>query len=103
MLGWGLRRGSERMTSRDFCYWLQGYFEIQGSLNPGLRPEQVQIVQAHLAMVFVHEIDPAFGADNDKLDAIHNVGHSSLAEFYAQNPHMDPSIEYGPDEPRPRC
>ncbi len=46
------------MKARDFCYWLQGQFE----LNPGvaLSSEQVDIVQKHLSLVFIHEIDPSF-------------------------------------------
>lgn len=54
------------MTSRDFCYWLQGYFEILGAgserdANEGrLSSGQVECVRKHLHMVFIHEIDPAF-------------------------------------------
>ena len=47
------------MTSRDFVYWLQGYIEIQGT-GP-MSEAQVKKVAAHLASVFVHEIDPAMG------------------------------------------
>lgn len=66
------------MTSRDFCFWLQGFFEIHGhrtgaeQIDIPLSWEQVQIIRKHLAMVFVHEIDPSFGADNHKLDEIHH-------------------------------
>ena len=56
------------MTSRDFCYWLQGYFEIHGN-RPVREPEsvynlndsQVDMIRKHLAMVFIHEIDPSIG------------------------------------------
>ena len=51
------------MKSRDFCFWLQGFFEVQESglalhdepmtLNKG----QLACVKRHLAMVFQHEID----------------------------------------------
>lgn len=37
------------MTSRDFCYWLQGYFELNHA------------IRRHLSMVFKHEIDPSAG------------------------------------------
>lgn len=40
------------MESRDFCYWLQGYFEILGEVS--LSEEQTTIVQNHLNMVFAH-------------------------------------------------
>lgn len=49
------------MTSRDFVYWLQGYFEINGQPGTGILTEsQVDCIRKHLAMVFVHEIDPSF-------------------------------------------
>jgi len=50
------------MTSRDFCYFLQGFFELQGT-NQALTPEQVQIIRNHLKLVFLHEIDPSY-SDN---------------------------------------
>lgn len=50
------------MTSRDFCYWLQGFFELQGT-NQALTPEQIQIIRNHLKLVFLHEIDPSY-SDN---------------------------------------
>jgi len=60
------------MTSRDFCYWLQGYFEIAEPTE--LTSEQLKTIQRHLAMVFVHEIDPSMGdkKHQDLLDAIHD-------------------------------
>lgn len=52
------------MTSRDFCYWLQGFFEINGIQNANvLYPQQVNIIQNHLNLVFKHEIDPSFKLD----------------------------------------
>ncbi len=41
------------MTYTQFCYWLQGAFEIT-DLN-SLTPNQVKIIQNHLNMVFIHE------------------------------------------------
>lgn len=60
------------MTSRDFCYWLQGFFEISGTA--ALTPEQAAVVQKHLALVFKHEIDPSMGPKEhqEELDAIHH-------------------------------
>lgn len=53
------------MTSRDFCYWLQGYFEIVGAAPDdvvgNLCEKRVQTIKNHLAMVFKHEIDPSHG------------------------------------------
>ena len=61
------------MTSRDFAYWLQGYFELTES--PTLNEKQTQLVKAHLAMVFIHEIDPSFPEDQQEpLNQAHNGG-----------------------------
>lgn len=57
------------MTSRDFAFWLQGFLEIRGN-GEGMTPEQVACVQKHLALVFVHEIDPSM--PSKKLDEIHS-------------------------------
>lgn len=65
------------MTSRDFCYWLQGYIEIGGAdKNKGaetLSYQQVECIQKHLAMVFKAEIDPSFKPTiQPALNDIHN-------------------------------
>lgn len=69
------------MKSRDFVYWLQGYFELHG--NRPMRPEphddmalsgcQVEMIRKHLAMVFKHEIDPSAGssAHQQELTELH--------------------------------
>lgn len=63
------------MTSREFCYWLQGWFEINTGENSieELTFEQVDAIKKHLALVFKHEIDPSYGnqAHVDELNAIH--------------------------------
>ena len=45
------------MTSRDFCYWLQGMFELSDPKS--LTKEQTSLIKKHLHMVFEHEIDPS--------------------------------------------
>ena len=45
------------MQSRDFCYWLQGFFELSDNADR-LSAEQVDMIQRHLALVFAHEIQP---------------------------------------------
>jgi hypothetical protein len=43
------------MQSRDFCFWLQGFFEIGG--KPGaLSAEQTAMIRRHLDLVFAHEM-----------------------------------------------
>lgn len=63
------------MTSRDFCFWLQGFFEITDLRTP-LSLEQQDVIKKHLAMVFVHEIDPSM--PNPKLDQIHAQNTTAL-------------------------
>jgi hypothetical protein len=59
------------MTSRDFCYWLQGHFELNGTC--AISAEQAALIQRHLSLVFVHEIDPSQGSPEQqaKLNKIH--------------------------------
>lgn len=65
------------MTSRDFCYWLQGYFEISEKGQP-LTSDQVQMIQNHLNMVFKHEIDPSMGSPDHQqsLNNLHTGNNS---------------------------
>jgi len=37
------------MTHTEFCYWLQGHFELNGEI---LSPEQVRVVREHLDLTF---------------------------------------------------
>jgi hypothetical protein len=69
------------VTSRDFCFWLQGFFEIDGAMKTGiprdqlgLTNDQVDMIKKHLALVFVHEIDPAMGdkIHQDLLSSVHS-------------------------------
>lgn len=70
------------MTERDFCYWLQGFFEILGASNPGgdfpvLNGKQVDMIKNHLNLVFVHSIDTP--DPTGKLQAAHD-GKKLLTE-----------------------
>lgn len=51
------------MQSRDFAFWLQGFFELGGGQG-GLTAEQVVQVKQHLSLVFKH--DPAMEHDAPK-------------------------------------
>ena len=67
------------MTSRDFCFWLQGFFELRAK-DPmgftGITFDQTEAIKRHLALVFAHEIDPKADGGNPgakaALDAIHH-------------------------------
>lgn len=60
------------MTSRDFVYWLQGYFELQEPTEIPAR--ETDLIKRHLALVFKHEIDPSMGdeAVQQTLNEIHS-------------------------------
>jgi hypothetical protein len=72
-----------KMLSRDFAYWLQGFFEIHAAGRdlsehaPGLTASQVATIRNHLNMVFVHEIDPSMGG-HQKQQAL-NTAHQGNA------------------------
>ena len=64
------------MRARDFCYWLQGYLELDGVDSPptqGMSTAQVKVVAQHLSLVFKHDIDPSAGSAEHQaeLNAIH--------------------------------
>jgi len=59
------------MRSRDFAFWLQGFFEVSGAKE--MTAEQTEMVKRHLALVFKHEVDPAMGdkVHQAELNAVH--------------------------------
>ena len=83
------------MTSRDFCYWLQGLFELGDPT--ALDANQTDLVKRHLAMVFLHEIDPSAGGpgEQETLNKIHHGIKDVAAEMNKTQP---PRIG-GPDGP----
>lgn len=42
------------MTSEQFCYWLQGYFELKKTIDhrDGATPETMKMIEEHLQTVF---------------------------------------------------
>jgi hypothetical protein len=58
------------MTSRDFCFWFQGFLELTESKE--LSQKQLETIRNHLNMVFVHEIDPSIPDSNGFLQNIHD-------------------------------
>lgn len=57
------------MKSVEFCYWLQGMFEL--SEPKELSAEQTDLIKKHLAMVFVHEIDKSYPSSQQ--EALNNL------------------------------
>lgn len=76
------------MTSRDFCYWLMGLFELTETNTP-LTPKQVEIIKNHLKLVFLYEIDPSYSDDkivqqifqnvHDGKEPLHNIKIETIA------------------------
>ena len=54
------------MKSRDFAFWLQGFFELGGGAD-GLSSTQVALVKQHLALVFKHDIGSDGACDHQPL------------------------------------
>lgn len=43
------------ISPENFCYWLQGFFEITGGIsNEGITLAQVNVIKKHLALVFTN-------------------------------------------------
>jgi hypothetical protein len=60
------------MTSRDFAFWLQGFFEVANPVNIGSK--ETEMIKKHLNLVFKHEIDSSMGDEKHQaeLNAIHS-------------------------------
>ena len=69
------------MTSRDFCFWLQGYFELNGELKNGISAVQTIVIRNHLALVFRHEIDPSIPDLTGELQTIHDGSFPNSAKM----------------------
>lgn len=64
------------MTPRDFCYWLQGMFELNDGLK-SLNETQTKLIKQHLKLVFIHSIDEP--DPTEELQAVHD-GKKLLTE-----------------------
>jgi hypothetical protein len=60
------------MKASEFCYWLQGYFELTDDTQPAFTPEQTQAIKRHLALVFLHDLDPKEPGDPAVSQAVHD-------------------------------
>lgn len=65
------------MNSIDFCYWLQGYFEISGQTT--ITEKQAEVIKNHLNLVFKHEIDPLRESQTTTDVAVLNETHKPSA------------------------
>ena len=60
------------MKAAEFCYWIQGFFELSESEQ--LTPRQVEIIKNHLKLVFYHDIDPSY-SDNPEVQEVMQTIH----------------------------
>ena len=75
------------MTSKDFAYWLQGFFEIAEETE--ITPRQVEIIKNHLKLVFYYDIDKSYEVDqktSEAMQAIHDGNHLTISPRRERNP-----------------
>ncbi len=77
------------MNSIDFCYWLQGHFEI--SETSELNEKQVEIIKNHLNLVFKHEIDGIY--EKGELQNIHDGKPPTGQTVLPGHHHISPNDE----------
>lgn len=90
------------MNSRDFVYWLQGFFEISESNT--LTSTQVDVIKNHLNMVFAHEIDPSHGDEKHQavLNELHTPSKFGPGGLHPKS-HLNMTQEEWEKAGRPRC
>lgn len=87
------------MQSRDFCFWLQGLFELSAPTE--LNAKQTKLIKQHLSLVFKHEIDPSMPDPTGELQAIHDGVQPIVKPPHKPKP---PQTGYPPFNPGPlRC
>jgi hypothetical protein len=90
--------GEIDMQGRDFCFWLQGFFELNehaGEINE----DQASLIRRHLDLVFAHE--NAASLRERPVDAPKPVPAPPLPEPVRENPPEQdrPVVPVNP----PRC
>lgn len=94
------------MNIQDFCYWLQGYFEL--AMTPtkeGLSPEQVEVIKEHLQLVFkketvktVGDTTQSYGSLEDLFKHYTEKVKPAPMPFSPTPPHLDPTKWKSPYE-----
>jgi hypothetical protein len=85
------------MKAVEFCYWLQGFFELLNaefealampSQSKQLHESQVEMIERHLALVFKHDIDPKAGTPEHQaeLQAIHDGTQHAFGTAFGIEP-----------------
>ena len=92
------------MTSVQFCYWLQGFFEL-AEPNTALTEKQVQTIKNHLKLVFLHEIDPSYSDDPTVQKIFQNIhdGKKPLDGLTISDKPIKQQTQYGIGDGKIRC
>lgn len=56
------------MNTQDFCYWLQGFFELTG--EDKLSEQQVKMIKEHLQLVFNKQTTITFDNSRSYTDGV---------------------------------
>ena len=83
------------MKTTEFCFWLQGLFELADPVE--LSAKQTDLIRRHLALVFKHEIDPSYSDDPDvqaELNAIHEGETTTDYDPLSVSPPFPPHHPY---------
>jgi hypothetical protein len=75
------------MTSEQFCYWLQGYFELKQTIDhrDGATPETMKVIEEHLQTVFEKVTPPTVQRWRRPVDSDLDAG----AGFRLLQSHLD--------------
>lgn len=79
------------MTSRDFCFWLQGFFEISGGHI--LTLDSMPLIKEHLNLVFKH--DPSIAPPSPVIAAQSGALSGMGVDMAAQARNIAASIQLG--------
>lgn len=74
------------MTPDQFCYWLQGWFELNKTIDhrEGATPETLQVIEQHLQLVMDKRTGDALGKALKALDEGRQAGELGPLEEFAQ-------------------
>ncbi len=75
------------MTSENFVYWLQGYFELAKN-NEGLTSDQVNIIKEHISLVLENRTESDSASAQALLDDIINT--SAIEDFSTKQSKIAP-------------
>lgn len=92
------------MKAVEFCYWLQGMFEIADPKE--LNEHQTECIKRHLNMVFYHEIDKLYPeGEQQHLNELHDPKEQKsfpkMKDSYFTMTEEELQATYGNN--RPRC